>query len=75
MTNKNLYKNLGAKIRHLRNSKGLTISKLAELADMNEYYLGEIERAEKKASLDILSKLANVLDLELYMLLKFDNSG
>lgn len=72
MTNELLYKNLGAKIRHLRNSKKLTIAQLAELAGIDDYYLGEIERAEKKASLDTLSKLANSLDIELYLLLKFD---
>lgn len=73
MPNEFLYTNLGLKIRQLRKQKKLTIAKLAEIADIDDYYLGEIERAEKKPSLDTLSKLANALDTELYLLLKFEN--
>ena len=72
MTNEFLYKNLGAKIRYLRKQKGLTIAKLAEMSNIDDYFLGEIERAEKKPSLDTLSKLATALDLEMFLLLKFD---
>lgn len=74
MTNQLLYEKLGTKIRQLRNGRGLTIAQLAEKAGIDDYYLGEIERAEKKPSLDILSKLANALDIELYLLLKFDSN-
>lgn len=72
MTRSELYLNLGAKVRQLRNSKKLTIAQLAEMAGIDDYYLGEIERAEKKPSLDTLSKLAKALDIDLYLLLKFD---
>ena len=72
MKNGYLYENLGSKIRSLRKQKGLTIAQLAEVAGIDDYYLGEIERAEKKATLDTLSKLAGALETELYLLLKFD---
>lgn len=72
MTRSELYLNLGAKVRQLRNGKKLTIAQLAEMAGIDDYYLGEIERAEKKPSLDTLSKLAKALDIDLYLLLKFD---
>ena len=72
MTNSYLYENLGLKIRELRKQKKLTIAHLAELANIDDYFLGEIERAEKKPSLDTLSKLAKALEIELYLLLKFD---
>lgn len=72
MANDSLYVTLGEKIRQLRKDKKLTIAQLAELADIDDYYLGEIERAEKKATLDTLSKLAAALDVKLYELLKFD---
>lgn len=72
MASGTLYKNLGQKIRQLRNQKGLTIAQLAEIAGIDDYYLGEIERAQKKPSLDTLLKLSNALDIELYLLLKFD---
>ena len=67
-----LYKHIGTKIRELRNSKNLTIAQLAEKAEIDDYYLGEIERAEKRASLEILLKLSTALEIEIYELLKFD---
>lgn len=72
MANDSLYVTLGEKIRQLRKDKKLTIAQLAEVADIDDYYLGEIERAEKKATLDTLSKLATALDVKLYELLKID---
>jgi transcriptional regulator with XRE-family HTH domain len=72
MANKVLYKKLGAKIRHYRKNKALTIEKLAELVNLHECFLGELERGRKKPSLDTLSNLAKTLDVDLYLLLKFD---
>lgn len=66
------YKKLGSKIRWIRNTQNLSREKLAELADMNTYYLGEIERGEKKASIDTLFKLCKVLDLKLHELVNID---
>lgn len=43
------YKKLGGRIRELRQKQMFSREKLSELADMNTYYLGEIERGEKKA--------------------------
>ena len=60
------------RIKNLRKNKDLSREKLAELADMNTYYLGEIERGEKKASIDTLFKLCNVLDLKLHELVNID---
>ena len=40
----NFYKGLGKKIFNIRRSKKLSREKLAELAEMNDYYLGEIEK-------------------------------
>lgn len=66
------YKDLGKKIFKLRKSKKLSREKLAELAEMNDYYLGEIERGEKKASLDILFKIAKQLNLKIHELINLD---
>ena len=43
--------------------------RFTEIAGINDYYLGEIERGEKKASLDILFKIANQFNLEIHELL------
>ncbi len=39
---------------------------------MNAYYLGEIERGEKKVSLDFLMKICNVLEIKLHELVNLD---
>ena len=51
---------------------GLSREKFAELAGMNDYYLGEIERREKKASLDTLFKIAGLFNIKIHELLNLD---
>lgn len=63
------YKKLGKKIYKLRKEMKLSREKFAEITGINDYYLGEIERGEKKASLDILFKIANQFKLEIHELL------
>ncbi len=63
------YKKLGRKIYNLRREKKLSREKFAELAGINDYYLGEIERGEKKASLDTLFKIANIFGLKIHEML------
>lgn len=59
-------KKLGKKIYKLRKEMKLSRERFAEIAGINDYYLVEIERGEKKASLDILFKIANQLGLEIH---------
>ena len=75
MSSEDFYKNLGTKIRLFRNEKGLTIAQLAENAGIDDYFLGEIERAENKPSLDTLLKLANALQVDVYKMVMFDCNG
>ncbi|MDR1168296.1 MAG: helix-turn-helix domain-containing protein [Heliobacteriaceae bacterium] len=70
MSNKDFYNKLGSKIRFLRKKKKLTIARLAENANIDDYFLGEIERAEKKPSLDTLLKLSAALEVEIYKLFR-----
>ncbi len=63
------YKKLGKKIYTIRRLQNMSREKFAELAGMNDYYLGEIERGEKKASLDTLFKICEILDIKIYELL------
>lgn len=63
------YTKLGNKIFNLRKATKLSREKFAEIAGMNDYYLGEIERGEKKASLDTLFKICELLNLEIHELL------
>lgn len=69
---RDFYYRLGQRIRNLRKQRNFSREKLAELADMNTYYLGEIERGEKKASIDFLMKICNVLEIKLHELVNLD---
>lgn len=56
-------------IRNIRIKRGLTQEGLALDAKMSRPYIGEIERAEKTLSIDRLSKIAKVLNVEPNILL------
>ena len=54
---------LGKKLRQARKRKGYTQYALAEIADIGDVYLGEIERGKKMPSLNIFIKLVEALDI------------
>jgi transcriptional regulator with XRE-family HTH domain len=56
------YSSLGARIRRERILRGWTQEQLAEKANISLSFLGHIERGTRKASLETLVALANVLD-------------
>lgn len=59
----------GAAVRHLRESHGWSQEYLAERADLNRSYIGEVERGDAVPSLATAAKLASALDLPLSGLL------
>lgn len=56
------YKDLGRRIRTLRQKQQLTQEQLAEKIDMSTSFLGHIERGSRVSSLETLVKICNVLD-------------
>jgi transcriptional regulator with XRE-family HTH domain len=54
---------LGQRIRDLRRKRGLTQEQLAELADLSTPYVSHLERGSKKASLAVLVRLAESLEV------------
>jgi len=56
---------IGTRIKVLRKQAGLTISQLAEMADMDGGFLNYIENGKKTPSLDTLGKLSNALNISL----------
>jgi transcriptional regulator with XRE-family HTH domain len=52
---------VGAKIRSIRKSRGLTQEQLGEKVQQPQSYVGGIERGEKNISLDTLEKISNAL--------------
>ncbi len=51
-------------LRRIRNAKGLTQDDLAYEARMSRSYLSQLEKGEFHASLKIIGKLVDVLDVE-----------
>ena len=64
-----LINSFGQAIRHLREGAGWSQEMLAEKADLNRSYLGEVERGQVIPSLATVAKLAGALDLSLSRLL------
>ena len=51
-------------LRRLRRSRRLSQEELADRAGINRNYVGMLEREENAATVDMLEKLAEVLDVE-----------
>ncbi|MBY0465493.1 MAG: helix-turn-helix transcriptional regulator [Burkholderiales bacterium] len=64
-----IVKALGAEVRKRRESQGWSQEQLAEYADLNRSYVGEIERGQVIASVVTLEKLAHALGIPVAALL------
>jgi len=64
-----LINSFGLAVRHLRESAGWSQEMLAEKADLNRSYLGEVERGKVIPSLATAAKLASALEISLSRLL------
>lgn len=51
-------------LRRLRQAQGLSQEELADRADINRNYVGMLEREQHAATIDMLEKLADVLDVD-----------
>jgi transcriptional regulator with XRE-family HTH domain len=51
-------------LRRLRHATGLSQEELADRADVNRNYVGMLEREEHAATIDMLEKLATVLEVD-----------
>ncbi|MBP5574995.1 MAG: helix-turn-helix transcriptional regulator [Bacilli bacterium] len=58
-------KQLGYRIRYLRQQKGLSIESLALEAEINRNYLGDLERGMRNPTVVVLTKIARALDIDL----------
>ena len=61
-------KQLGARIRYLRQQKNFSIEDLSLEAGVNRNYLGDLERGMRNPTLIILNKIALALDVDLSVL-------
>ncbi|MFK4305072.1 transcriptional regulator with XRE-family HTH domain [Paenibacillus sp. RC254] len=60
-----LRKQMGTRIRAIRNAKGLTQQKLAEIAGLDYRYIGALERGERNFSIDTLEKVLTALNVSI----------
>lgn len=64
---------LGRRIKDLRKKRGLTLERLAEAANLDVKYLGDIERGKGNPTIKTLHKLATPLSVKAYQILDFDH--
>jgi transcriptional regulator with XRE-family HTH domain len=52
---------VGARLRHLRRRRGLTLAETARLAGISPQYLSEVERGRKDPSSEVLAAITGAL--------------
>ena len=61
---------LGIALKQLRKEKGLTIKDLANMIGVSQPFLSQIETAKRKASTELLRKIAEAVEVPYFDLLK-----
>ena len=57
-------------LRQLRSAKGISQEELADRAGINRNYVGMLEREQHSATIDMLEKLAAILEIDPVELLR-----
>ncbi|PGY57442.1 helix-turn-helix domain-containing protein [Bacillus thuringiensis] len=57
---------IGAYIKGLREQQKMTISKLANISQVSQPYLSQIEKGQRNPSLEIVRKLSKALEVDFY---------
>lgn len=63
-------KQLGMRIKYLRNKKKMSQETLALISGVNKNYLSNLERGSRNPTIRVLEKIARGLDINLETLLK-----
>ncbi|MBT2289484.1 helix-turn-helix transcriptional regulator [Paenibacillus albidus] len=71
MMDKEILKQVGARIRALRKERGLSQEALGEIGGFHFSYIGQIERGEKNVSLLNLHKIAESLEVNIIQLFAY----
>ncbi len=66
---KELYTEIGKRIRHFRHNKGLSLYELAKKTGFAKSYLSQIENLKREPSISALSQIAHVLEVDVLFLL------
>ncbi len=62
------YEAIGRRIAVYRKSAGLTQAQLSESLDISDSYISQIERGKSKISLQRLSEIADILNIDIALL-------
>jgi len=65
ISNSNILKKFGDKVREIRKEKSISQEELADIAGLHRTYIGMIERAEKNITLINIEKIANALEISI----------
>ena len=66
---------IGARVKALRESSGLSLRDLAERSGVSAPMLSQVERGETSPTLTVAARIAAGLDLRLSQLLRLDEAG
>ncbi|MFD0716115.1 helix-turn-helix domain-containing protein [Paenibacillus sp. GCM10027626] len=64
---------VGERIRVIRKAKGLTQLQLAELSNLDDAYIGAVERGERNFTIDTLEKIHTALQVDVTHLFRNDD--
>ena len=70
LTTERFLEQFGESVRIYRQQKGLSQEKLAELAGIDRTYVSPIELGKQNPSLEVIYKIAQVLDTPLSIIIK-----
>lgn len=68
-----LKQNFGKRLKEIRKQKKITQFELAELANIDEKHVSNIERGGNFPRVELLEKFAEILDVEIYEFFKLDH--
>jgi|GraSoiStandDraft_36_1057302.scaffolds.fasta_scaffold2526361_1 transcriptional regulator with XRE-family HTH domain len=72
LSDKELQRNFGKRLRYFRRDRDLTQEQLAELVDLSVNFISMLEKGEAAPSFDTITKLTNALNVDVGELFKFD---
>ena len=72
---KDLLRGLGGRIKEIRKARGVTQETLAEQIEMSPQYLSRIEVGHQSPSVEMLAKLDDTLEVELWEFFDFGQPG
>ena len=58
----NIKEKFGQKVKILREEKGLSIEKLANISNVDRNYISDIEKGKRNVSIEIIEKIINGLE-------------